>query len=146
MDQFGQKFSMKLDGETDSVQTSMGSICSLILFAIVTVYAYLKVDVWLNKKDVDIMTSTQTDFFTDDYVFDNSQGLAFAFAFTAYDSETEYILDPSYGRITFSRYEWGEEENGDYFVNFDELPSHVCNKEELGIEGDDSLFYSFKEL
>ena len=58
-------------------------------------------------------------------------------AFTAYDSETEEILDPSYGRISFSRYEWGIRENGDYFVNFDELPMHTCSREELGIEGKD---------
>ena len=98
---------MKLDGEKDNVSTVMGSICSLVLILIVCAYAYIKVDVWYNKKDVDIMSSTQKGHFGEEYVFDYEQGLNFAFAFTAYDSETENILDPSYGRITFNRYAWG---------------------------------------
>lgn len=136
---------MKLDGEGKFVQTFIGSAFSLILLAIVLAYAYQKVDVWMNKKDIDIMSSLQTDHFDADYVFDYSQGLNFAFAFTAYDSETEDILDPSYGRIIFSRYAWGELENGEYFVKIDEIPSHTCTKEELGIEGDNSSFFPLPE-
>ena len=57
----------------------------------------------------------------------------------------ENILDPSYGRITFSRYEWGTDENGVYFWGFEEMPSHTCTKEELGIEGDNSSFMPLPE-
>ena len=53
------------------------------------------------------MTSTQARHFPEEYVMDFEQGLNFAFAFTAYDNETEDILDPSYGKLIFSRYEWG---------------------------------------
>ena len=123
----------------------MGSVCSFILLIIVSAYAYQKVDVWMNKKDVDIMSSLQKNYFSADYVFDYSQGLNFAFAFTAFDSETEDILDPSYGRITFSRYKWGEQQNGDYYSGFEEIPSHTCTKEELGIEGDKSSFMPLPE-
>ena len=49
---------MKLDKDRDNVHTIMGSICSLILILIVCAYTYIKVDVWYNKKDVDIMSST----------------------------------------------------------------------------------------
>ena len=67
-------------------------------------------------------------------------GLNFAVAFSAYDSETEDILDPSYGSLTFNNYAWGVEEN-EYFVSIDEMPSHTCTKEELGIEGVNSSFF-----
>ena len=89
----------------------------------------------MNKKDVDIMSSLQKNYFSADYVFDYSQGLNFAFAFTAYDQVAEDILDPSYGEIAFSRYEWGMDSDGEYFVRIKEIPSHTCTKEELGLEG-----------
>ena len=85
----------------------MGSVCSLLLIIIVSAYAYIKIDVFLLKKGMNIMTSTQNDFYDSNFTFDYSAGLNLAFAFTAYDSETEDILDPSYGKISFIRYEWG---------------------------------------
>ena len=106
---------MQLEEDKQSVHTLCGSICSLLLIVVVASYAYQKTDVWLQKKDVDIMTSTQTDFFDEHYVFDYKQGLNFAVSFTAYDLETENILDPSYGSLTFVKYSWGENENGSFF-------------------------------
>ena len=98
---------MQLEDGKTYVQTFMGSICSLILFLVVGSYAYQKTDVWISKKDVDIMSSIQTNYFTSDYVFDYDKGLNYAVAFTAYDSETKYILDPSYGNLVFVKYVWG---------------------------------------
>ena len=43
------------------------------------------------------------------------------------------------------RYEWGSRENGDYYVEQKEIPSHVCTEEELGIQGDNSLFMPIDE-
>ena len=131
---------MKLDGEKEQVKTFMGSICSIFILVVVSLYAYQKFDVYLNKLSVDIMTSVQRAHFSADYVFDHEQGLNFAIGFTAFDSETEDILDPSYGKIAFMKYEWGEGENGDYFAQYTEIPSHTCTKEELGIEGANSQF------
>ena len=83
---------------------------------LVCTYAYIKIDVFLLKKGIDIMTSTQNYFYDSDYVFDYSQGLNFAIAFTANDDETEDILDPSYGKISFIRYEWGSSASGAPYV------------------------------
>ena len=80
---------MKLDSEKTQVQTLMGSLCSLLMFIIVFAYGYQKVDVWNTKKDIDIQYSTEDAYFTDDDVFDFKQGLNFAMAFAAYDTETE---------------------------------------------------------
>ena len=49
---------MKLDGQQNTVQTMTGMICSLLLVIIVCAYAYIKIDVFLLKKGIDIMTST----------------------------------------------------------------------------------------
>ena len=107
---------MKLDGDKEQVKTFMGSVCSIILLLIVSLYTYQKIDVYMNKLDVDIMSSVQREHFSSDYIFDYEQGLNFAIGFTAFDTETDDILDPSYGKIMFIKYEWGERENGDYFV------------------------------
>ena len=136
---------MKLDGEKEQVKTFMGSICSIFILVVVSLYAYQKFDVYLNKLSVDIMTSVQRAHFSSDYVFDHEQVLNFAIGFTAFDSETEDILDPSYGKITFMKYEWGERESGDYFSEYTEIPSHTCTKEELGIEGPNTLLMPIPE-
>lgn len=86
------------------VQTLMGTLCSLLMFVVVVAYAYQKTGVWLNKKDISIQYSSQDSFYDENYVFDHEQGLNFAIAFTAYDDETEPILDESIGRIVFNSY------------------------------------------
>ena len=102
----------------------MGSLCSLILIVVIGAYAYIKTDVMLLKKDIDIITSTHRHYFDAEYVFDYRQGLNFAFAFTGFDSEREEILDPSYGRIVFINFAWGIDENGETYEEVHEIPSH----------------------
>ena len=80
------------------------------------------------------MSSTQANFFDSNYVFDNDMALNFAVGLTAYDGETENILDPTYGNIGFIRYAWGVTDDGLFYEKTDEIPSHTCTKEELGIE------------
>ena len=85
IDQFGEKFSMKLNGGNERVQTYMGSLCSLALLFVVTAYAYHKFDMYLSNSAVEIVTSVQHSHFEQDFVFDYEQGMNFAFGFTAYD-------------------------------------------------------------
>lgn len=88
---------MKLDRDRDVLQTFMGSTCTILIAIITILYAYQKTDVWLGKKDVDIMSSVIESHFNDSYVFSHANGLNVAVAFTAYDSEREPILDKSIG-------------------------------------------------
>ena len=63
------------------------------------------------------MSSTQSGYYDDSYVFSYEQGFNIAIAFTAYDSETEPILDRSYGEIVFREYEWDfDKETGNSYV------------------------------
>lgn len=69
----------------------------------------------------------------------------FAIAFSAYDNEREDILDPSYGNLQFTTYEWGEDENGEPFLKYVTIPSHSCTPAELGLEDRESArFYPLK--
>jgi len=59
-----------------------------------------------------------------------------AVAFTAYNSKTEYELDPSYGEIVFNSYSWGNNNDGTTFVRRTPLRSHICTQEELNADGE----------
>ena len=61
---------MKIDKENDTLQTSIGSILTLLIYLVVIAYASVKVDVWITKNENDIMQSIQDGFFDSDYVFD----------------------------------------------------------------------------
>ena len=108
---------MHIEKNKSDLKTVIGSFFTLLIYSVVALYMFQKIDVWLAKKDVDIMSSTQTGFFNDSYTFDFDQGLNFAIAFTAYDDDREYLLDKSYGEIVFRAYEWGiNEDDGKSFV------------------------------
>ena len=78
-------------------------------------FAYLKIDVLINKKDVDVMSTINDNYYTpDDVITYKNTGFNIAAAFTAYDSETEDILDPTYGELVFMHYAWGEQADGTY--------------------------------
>ena len=63
------------------------------------------------------MSSVQYSFFDETEVFDFSQGLNLAIAFSAFDNEIEPILDKSIGEIIFLAYSWGNDESGNYRLN-----------------------------
>ena len=79
----------------------MGSLFTIVSLIIVIAYTYQKIDVWIEKKDVDIMSSIMFGYIDETQVFDNSQGINLAIAFTAFDNEEEPTLDKSIGEIVF---------------------------------------------
>lgn len=126
----------------------MGAFASFIVWIVVIAYAYIKVDVFIQKKDVDIMQSLEKNALSTDDVFSNQEGLNFAIAFTAYDGEEEPILDKKYGEIVFKEYTWGNREDGTFFVSYNRLPMHTCSPEELGTTAendDESAFFPLDE-
>jgi len=75
---------MKLDQGKDDVKSMVGSLCSIILLIVVAGYVYLKTDVLISKKDVDILSTVNDLHFTPDDVFNYENGLNFAVALTSY--------------------------------------------------------------
>ncbi len=99
---------MKLDNDGNKdLKSIMGAICSIMLTILVCIYAYQKMDVFLKKKDVDILSTTNGLFYSDEDTFSYKNGLNVAVAFTAYDSEESWILDETYGELIFNSYSWG---------------------------------------
>ena len=72
---------------------------SLIFFASILFYLYLKLEVMMGRKGVDLQSAFKENYFTEFDEFGNRQGLNFAVAFTAYNNVREPILDPEYGYI-----------------------------------------------
>ena len=125
----------------------MGSLCSVLLLALVALYSYQKADILMNKKDVDILSTTNEDFYSSDDTWSSENGFNIAAAFTAYDSETEWILDPTYGSLVINHFSWGIDENGDPFTKRERLENHNCTTEELGLSDDrsDSRFLPIRD-
>jgi len=97
-------------------------------------YTYQKFDVLINKKDVKVLSTEIDSAIADTDVYDTSNGIKIAVAFSAYDDNTEPILEESLGRVVFSKWHWGARENGTTFSSKEEIPSQYCSREELGLE------------
>ena len=134
LDRFGEIFTMPFDSKETHVRSFMGTICSLFLVIITIAYAFTKMEVLILRKDVDVISTVNDLHFDDTFIFNNENGFNLAVAFTSYDSETEWILDPSYGQLVFNSYSWGPNPDGSYFTERKKLESHVCTREELGLE------------
>ena len=93
-----------------------GALCSLILTIILIAYAYLKIDVLIEKKDVDIMRTVNDYHFADDEVFGYEEGMNVAVALTAWDYNEDYLLDSTYGELVFYKYSWGDRSDGERFI------------------------------
>ena len=127
---------MNLNEREQTVKSIMGSVCSILLLAVVVLYAYQKTEILVNKKNVDILTEIYEKELTYDDTFSYQNGLNVAVAFTSYDSETEWILDPSYGELVFKHFAWGPNPDGSYFTKREQKKSHICSREELGLTED----------
>jgi len=138
MDQFGQGFSMRLDGPQSQVSTLLGTLCTLMLAIIVLAYAYQKMDVLMNRKSVDILSTVSELAFEETDLLTADHGLNFAIGFTAYNNEREWMLPPEYGELVFNSLSWGSHPNGTFYLERKRLQTHPCTKEELGLSEDKS--------
>ena len=93
-----------------------------------------------------MLTTVNDLYWTDDDRFEYKDGFNVAVAFTAYDSNPEWILDKSYGELFFNHFQWGPV--GDtYITERKRLNHHTCSREELGLEGEveNSRFHPLHE-
>ena len=137
-DTFGQSPQWKFAKGQEDIKSFCGSILSLIILALTILYAWMKVDILLNKKDVNILSTINDQFYSANDIFNFTEhGFNLAVAFTAYDSNPEPILDPTYGEIQFNKFRWGPSDDG-FGSGRIRIPSHSCSREELGLSFDRS--------
>ena len=93
--------------------------------ALLIVFTYLKFDILINRKAIDIKQTIMENQFDQTYVFDNEQGFAMAAAIISPDMSFT-SLDPSIGFLVFTRESWHvTPTNVDYRV--DVIESHTCS-------------------
>lgn len=138
---------MNLDGGEPDIKSFMGSLLSILLFAIVLLYAFQKTEILIHKENIDILTTINENALTSEDQFTYRNGFNVAVAFTAYDSETEWALDPTYGELVFKHNTWGENDDGTFFSNRETKQSHICSQEELGLTEDktNAKFFPIEE-
>ena len=123
---------MTIDDDTTVAQSYLGSLCSLMIFLLTVLYAYQKMDVLIEKKDVDVLSATKQLVFTEDDIFTYDNGFNIAVAFTSFNNNEEWELDPAYGTLVFNSLEWGIYPEGTIYSELKELPSHPCTNREFG--------------
>ena len=62
---------MKTDRERYSVDTWMGALCSLTMIIIVLAFTIQKINVFVEKRDIDIYATDLDNFYDASYVFDS---------------------------------------------------------------------------
>ena len=55
------------------------------------------------------------------------------------------MLDPSFGEIKVKTSTWGYDDDDEYIYEEKYLDLHLCTKQELGLEGESSIFMPIKE-
>ena len=106
-----------------------------------------KLDILIRKDDQQLLQTTIFRALTDNDEFSYDMGFNFAIALTRYDSETEPFDDPTIGHIQFNHFKWGTNPDGTLFSGRYPIRSHMCTREELGLDGDKSKarFYPVTE-
>ena len=127
---------MRLDKGSMKLSSWVGTLCSCFLFLLIGAYAVQKLDILVNKREVDLIYMTASNALTYTDKFDSSMGFNIAAAFTAYDDETEPIDDPTVGSVVFNHYKWGENSDGSLYAGRYLIKSHRCTRKELGLDRD----------
>ena len=104
-DQFGQTFKIYLDEGKGALPSKAGALCRLLLLLVMIAYTGYKTSILSGKKSIDIMQAVKENHFDDTHVFSAKQGLNTAVGvYQTNDPSTHWPLDPSYGRIRFTKW------------------------------------------
>ena len=79
-------------------------------------YTIQKVDVLIEKKDVDVLSATKDLVFTPDDTISYQNGFNIAVAFTEFSNEQEWELPPEYGSLVINSFSWGVNLDGSFFT------------------------------
>ena len=127
---------MKIDDGKDALPSKLGALCSFLFFLAMVSYTSYKLYILEGKKNIDIVQAVKVNHYDNNYTFGAEQGLNVAVAvFNPFFPATLQQIDPTFGRIRFQRVEWEANSLGSATITFNELESHVCSSEELGITG-----------
>ena len=98
-------YQIKLEKGQDALPSKVGALCSLLLFVVMIVFTGYKISILNDKKSIDIIQAVKENHYDEHHVFSAKQGLNFAVGvYWGVDPSTNQLLDPSYGRLKFTKY------------------------------------------
>ena len=68
MDRFGERFTMKLSNGQEALTSVKGAILSITLWVILVGYLLLKVDTFIRRKQIDIISAVHEDFYDESHI------------------------------------------------------------------------------
>ena len=69
LDTFAENFTIKFDQGKSNFPTLIGSILSILMFALTITYTVQKTEIMFNKKGIDVITAEKTNHFPAEYTF-----------------------------------------------------------------------------
>ena len=102
--------------------TASGALMTIMMFAVMIIYAYLRGDIFLSKSKMSINQAIEMRYFDESFEFHTKDGLRIAAMFTAYDSNPDPILDPTYGELLIRFTRWGENPDGSFYDETENPP------------------------
>ena len=128
-------------------RSHMGTVLTLILIMIISVFGYTKIKTIEEKNDVDIFSALIEGGIDYNFNFTANDGLFVAAALSSYDhSILEVEENLQYGELVIEHYGWGYQTAFGGSIS-KELNHHFCSDEELGFEfGPNTIIYpSFQD-
>ena len=92
LDTLSEGHNLALSSEKQGMHSSIGAVCSVLIFTIVALFAYQKSDILLKNCDMNLLAFYIQDYLDDNNEFLTADGLSIAFASTM-------ELDPTYASL-----------------------------------------------
>ena len=104
---------MLIDEGRDALPSKIGALCSLLLLVVMVTYTGYKIYILEGRKSIDIISAVKENYFNNENKFGAQQGLNVAVAvFNEFEESTQELIDPTYGKIRFSKFSWSKNEDG----------------------------------
>ena len=90
-----------MDTDSGILKSYMGSLLSVAFYLLTIAFAYLKAEILVKKRDIDILTADEKYYYDEADRFTAENGFNIAVGLTNYDGKGGYILTPDYGELVF---------------------------------------------
>lgn len=126
LDMYRTPFLFLLPDHNEQYRTFLGSVLSLITFALMGFYSVYKMMTLFALADYRIMQATSDNYFDVLPGFSGDDGFSIAAGITAYDGSPDPIEDPEIGTLKIYLKYWGMPDLGEGF-GFKELETELCD-------------------